>query len=58
MHETNVYRTILGGVSRGFRTPLVICLAGAFTKSEMENISTLVLIAENISTKLIGMTIE
>ena len=23
MHETNVYRTILGGVSRGFRTPLV-----------------------------------
>ena len=23
MHETNVYRTILGGVSRGFRIPLV-----------------------------------
>ena len=23
MHETNVYRTILGGVLRGFRTPLV-----------------------------------
>ena len=37
---------------------MVICLAGAFTKSKMGNISTAVLIAENISTKLIGMTIE